>query len=125
VPNLSEDAEQPSARSAGDEGAGPRTAIDADVTEMNMSEHHSGAQTLERGAEQSADGNAALAWLRSEFPDWDVRIDRATTGDGRDRPVWIAQQEGHHPQSELTAGKLHTRLSDYHDRTARRNPSRN
>jgi hypothetical protein len=92
-----------------------------------MSEHQSGAQTLEREQthREAADGHAVLAWLRSEFPDWDVRIERTTTVDGRERPLWIALREGHHPQSELTAAKLHSRLADYLDREVRRNPSRN
>jgi hypothetical protein len=92
-----------------------------------MSEHQSGAQTLEREQthREAADGHAVLAWLRAEFPDWDVRIERTTTVDGRERPLWIALREGHHPQSELTAAKLHSRLADYLDREVRRNPSRN
>ncbi len=91
-----------------------------------MSEQQTGAQTLERDPAQTAvDGHPVLDWLRSEFPDWDVRIDRTTTTDGRERPLWIAVREGHHPQSELTAAKLHSRLADYLDRELRRNPSRN
>jgi len=92
-----------------------------------MSEQQTGAQTLERGtdAEQSADAPPVLDWLRSEFPDWDVRIERTTTVDGQERPLWIALRDGHHPQSELTAAKLHSRLADYLDREVRRNPSRN
>jgi hypothetical protein len=91
-----------------------------------MSEQQTGAQTLERERAQTGpDGHPVLDWLRSEFPDWDVRIDRTTTTDGRERPLWIAVREGHHPQSELTAAKLHSRLADYLDREIRRNPSRN
>jgi hypothetical protein len=99
-----------------------------EATETMMSEHQSGAQTLEREqthSQATVDGHAVLAWLRSEFPDWDVRIERTTTVDGRERPLWIALREGHHPQSELTAAKLHSRLADYLDREIRRNPSRN
>jgi hypothetical protein len=87
-----------------------------------MSEQQTGTSTLERTAQ---DGDVVLAWLRSEFPDWDVRIERTSSTDGRERPLWVALREGHHPQSELTAAKLHTRLSDYLDREVRRNPSRN
>jgi hypothetical protein len=91
-----------------------------------MSEQQTGAQTLERDrAQTTSDGHPVLDWLRSEFPDWDVRIDRTTTTNGRERPLWIAVREGHHPQSELTAAKLHSRLADYLDREVRRNPSRN
>ncbi len=89
-----------------------------------MSEQQTGSQTLERG-EMRVEGHAVLDWLRSEFPDWDVRIDRTTTVDGRERPLWIALRDGHHPQSELTAAKLHSRLADYLDREGRRHPSQN
>ncbi len=67
----------------------------------------------------------ALGWLRREFPDWEVSIARTTTTAGVERPLWTASREGHHPQSALSAAKLHTRLADYLDRAARRNPSRN
>jgi hypothetical protein len=66
-----------------------------------------------------------LEWLRTEFPDWDVRVERTTSTDGAERPLWVALRDGHHPQSELTAAKLHSRLADYLDREVRRNPSRN
>lgn len=89
-----------------------------------MSEHQTGAQTLDRVPEAEP-AHPVLDWLRAEFPDWDVRIERTTTVDGQERPLWIAQREGHHPQSELTAAKLHSRLADYLDREDRRNPSRN
>lgn len=88
-----------------------------------MSEQQAGAQTLDRTPEQEAP--PVLDWLRAEFPDWDVRIERTSTVDGQERPLWIALREGHHPQSELTAAKLHSRLADYLDREDRRNPSRN
>ena len=44
---------------------------------------------------------------------------------GDDKPLWIATQEGHHPQSALTAGKLHRRLEDYEARNAARFAGRN
>jgi len=91
-----------------------------------MSEQQSA--TLERGADRAAGAateQPALEWLRAEFPDWEVRIDRTTTADGEERPLWCAVREGHHPQSELTAAKLHSRLADYLDREGRRHPSRN
>ena len=90
-----------------------------------MSEQQTGAQTLERAAERPQADQPVLEWLRTEFPEWDVRIERTTTVDGSERPLWIALREGHHPQSELTAAKLHSRLADYLDREVRRNPSRN
>jgi hypothetical protein len=89
-----------------------------------MSDQQTGSQTLERG-EVQVEGQPVLDWLRSEFPDWDVRIDRTTTVDGRERPLWVALRDGHHPQSELTAAKLHSRLADYLDREGRRHPSQN
>ncbi len=95
-----------------------------------MSEQQRGAQTLERqpeegGTEVRATDRPVLEWLRAEFPDWEVRVERTTTADGQERPLWKALREGHHPQSELTAAKLHSRLADYVDREGRRHPSRN
>lgn len=90
-----------------------------------MSEQHGGAQTLERMQEPTTPEDPVLTWLRSEFPDWDVRVERTTAADGSERPLWLAVREGHHPQSELTAAKLHSRLADYLDREGRRHPSRN
>ena len=90
-----------------------------------MSEQQLGAQTLERVQEPTEAADPVLSWLRSEFPEWDVRIERTTTSDGAERPLWVALREGHHPQSELTAAKLHSRLADYLDREGRRHPSRN
>lgn len=91
-----------------------------------MSEQQSA--TLERDTDRSSMGASeqpALEWLRAEFPEWEVRIDRTTTADGEERPLWRAMREGHHPQSELTAAKLHSRLADYLDREGRRHPSSN
>jgi len=90
-----------------------------------MSDQHRGAQTLERATPPATVTPPALAWLQAEFPDWDVRVDRTTTPSGEERPLWVALREGHHPQSELSAAKLHSRLADYLDREDRRNPSRN
>lgn len=90
-----------------------------------MSEQQSAAPTLEREGGRATVVEPVLEWLRAEFPDWDVRIERTTTVDGAERPLWIALREGHHPQSELTAAKLHSRLADYLDREGRRHPSRN
>jgi len=90
-----------------------------------MSEQPSAAQTLERGSQPTVTEQPVLEWLRTEFPDWDVRVERTTSTDGAERPLWVALRDGHHPQSELTAAKLHSRLADYLDREVRRNPSRN
>jgi hypothetical protein len=92
---------------------------------MPMSEQQSTALTLERGSQTDVAERPVLEWLRAEFPDWEVRVERTTTVDGTERPLWVALREGHHPQSELTAAKLHSRLADYLDREGRRNPSRN
>lgn len=89
-----------------------------------MSEQ-SGAQTLERAAGAEQAEQPVLVWLRAEFPDWDVRVERTTTTSGEERPLWIAVREGHHPQSELTPAKLHSRLADYLDREGRRHPASN
>lgn len=90
-----------------------------------MSEQHAGAQTLERMQAPGPAEDPVLGWIRSEFPDWDVRIERTANADGSERPLWVAVREGHHPQSELTAAKLHSRLADYLDREGRRHGSRN
>jgi hypothetical protein len=68
--------------------------------------------------------DATLTWLRAEFPEWEVSVERASTGHG-ERVLWVAAREGHHPQAELSAAKLHTRLADYLDREARRSAARN
>jgi hypothetical protein len=63
---------------------------------------------------------AALTWLEQEFPGWTMSLGTTTTSDGDPRPLFVAHRDGHHPQSELSPAKLHTRLSDYHDREARK-----
>lgn len=63
---------------------------------------------------------ATLAWLQAEFPAWRFSLDQTATWEGTMRPLWIAQRDGHHPQAELSAAKLHTRLTDYHLREDRR-----
>lgn len=72
-------------------------------------------------------GNAAaaqvettLGWLESQFPGWAFDVDQTATYLGELRPLWIATRGGHHAQAELTAAKLHTRLSEYLDRQERR-----
>ena len=54
-----------------------------------------------------------VSWLEDEFPGWEITIDQTATWEGELKPIWIARQEGHHPQAELTAAKLHTRLTEY------------
>lgn len=63
---------------------------------------------------------AVVAWLEDEFPGWTVTVDETATWEGGLKALWIARREGHHPQAELTAAKLHTRLTEYLDRTSRR-----
>lgn len=66
-------------------------------------------------AEQTTD-DTALEWLSSEFPEWDFEVGTTETWSKGEVTLWIARQEGHHPQAELTAGKLYSRLSDYLER---------
>lgn len=68
---------------------------------------------------------AYFEFLESEFPQWTFELDSTATWSGDDKPLWIATQEGHHPQSALTAGKLHRRLEDYEARNAARFAGRN
>lgn len=62
----------------------------------------------------------AITWLEEEFPGWSVAMDRTSTWEGNLKPLWIARKDGHHPQAELTAAKLHTRLTEYLERESRR-----
>lgn len=61
-----------------------------------------------------------VAWLESEFPGWTFGVDQTATWEGSLRPLWIARRDGHHPQAEMSPSKLHTRLTDYLHREARR-----
>jgi hypothetical protein len=61
-----------------------------------------------------------LRWLEEEFPEWTFSLDETATWEGDLRPLWIARRPGHHPQAELTAAKLHTRLTEYLQRASRR-----
>jgi hypothetical protein len=61
-----------------------------------------------------------IAWLEGEFPGWSVSVDETATWEGDLKPLWIARRDGHHPQAELTAAKLHTRLTQHLEREARR-----
>lgn len=78
-----------------------------------------------QGAPQDAaherdDVQRTIAWLEEEFPGWSFDVDETATWEGDLRPLWIARREGHHPQAELSAAKLHTRLSDHLARQERR-----
>lgn len=69
---------------------------------------------------QSEAVGRAIAWLEDEFPGWSIDVDHTSTWEGGLKPLWIARKDGHHPQAELTAAKLHTRLDEYLDREGRR-----
>ena len=66
-----------------------------------------------------------VEFLRAEFPDWDFEIGATEGWDGEVRELWIARRDGDHPQAELTAAKLHTRLSGYLEREAAKRALRN
>lgn len=76
-------------------------------------------QMLDRSG-ATTDPAPTVAWLEAEFPGWHITIDETATWEGTLRPLWIARHEGHHPQAELTAAKLHTRLTEYLERAHRR-----
>lgn len=73
-----------------------------------------------RQHEAHASTRETIAWLEDEFPGWRVSVDETAGWQGELRPLWIARRDGHHPQAELTAAKLHTRLSEYLGREGRR-----
>lgn len=66
-----------------------------------------------------------VEFLRSEFPDWDFEVGTTESWNGATRELWIARRDGDHPQAELTAAKLHSRLSGYLDREAAKQALRN
>ncbi len=68
---------------------------------------------------------AFVDFLEAEFPEWEFEVEETETWSGDARPLWIATREGHHPQSALTAGKLHRRLSDYEARQSARHAGNN
>lgn len=78
--------------------------------------------THEAGDERTA---RYVDFLTTEFPDWQFAVDATATWSGEDRELWVATRDGHHPQSALTAGKLHRRLSDYEERRRARFASDN
>jgi hypothetical protein len=85
-----------------------------------------GCATVTEPAHRDEDREAAaMRWLRGEFPGWDVTLDSTAGWEGDHRPLWIAQRDGHHPQAELSAAKLHSRLTDYLQRESRRGSYKN
>jgi len=83
-----------------------------------MSDRQHGTDTAV--AERPTTTERAVAWLEDEFPGWTVDLDDTATCAGELRSLWIARRPGHHPQAELSAAKLHSRLSDYLQREQRR-----
>lgn len=79
----------------------------------------------ERTTSDATGTTSYVTFLRAEFPEWDFEIGETDTWSGESRELWIARQDGHHPQSELTAAKLHTRLSNYLEREGRRHGAAN
>lgn len=75
--------------------------------------------------EHAATADPAIEWLQSEFPEWQVSIEKTATWQQNLRSLWIARRDGHHPQAEFTPAKLHTRLDEYETRVARRRPQDN
>lgn len=87
-----------------------------------MSDH----DVLDRVEQQHDERTAAyFDFLESEFPEWSFELEATETWSGDARPLWIATRDGHHPQSALTAAKLHRRLEDYEDRQSARFVGRN
>lgn len=86
------------------------------------------SETAARGSDATEHSGAAaayVAFLREEFPDWDFQVGETEGWGGESRELWVARRDGHHPQSELTAAKLHTRLSAYLERESRRHAHAN
>jgi hypothetical protein len=77
------------------------------------------SETSEASSEEPV--RTTIEWLEREFPGWSIDVDQtASWGVGDLRPLWIARRDGHHPQSELSPAKLHTRLTEYLGRERRR-----
>ena len=85
-----------------------------------MSETPAATEQTSASAAQASTTEVTIAWLQDQFPGWTIELDESASWDGETRPLWIARREGHHPQAELTAAKLHSRLSDYLERESQR-----
>lgn len=90
-----------------------------------MTHHDVIDHTEDRQVATRDDTDVFVDFLAAEFPDWSFEVDATSTWGGGARQRWVATRDGHHPQSELTAGKLHRRLSDYEERIRARRPDRN
>jgi len=97
--------------------APPRT-ICSHLPEANVSDTTHATYTAVADSDLATE--RAVAWLQDEFPGWVIDVDETATWEGDLRSLWIARREGHHPQAELSAAKLHSRLSDYLQREERR-----
>lgn len=71
------------------------------------------ASTTATMARTTGGVDTAVSWLEGEFPGWQVEVDSTTSWEGDLRSLWVARQDGHHPQAELSPAKLHSRLADY------------
>lgn len=85
-----------------------------------MTERTHDATATRSGPVAGPEDQATVEWLEQEFPGWEIAVDATATWEGGLKPLWIARREGHHPQAEMTASKLHTRLTQYLEREERR-----
>lgn len=106
------DTERPEGESAG-------TQTDehpAEHAEQTVEQQEADDLAERRGEEFAVEHADTREWLEEQFPEWAIEVAATSTWSEGLRPIWIAHKDGHHPQSELTAGKLHTRLSEYIER---------
>lgn len=90
------------------------------MSQHELVEASSSSTMVKDRSSVDSDRGAVLAWLESQFPAWTVTIDTTSGWNGVTRELWEARQSGHHPQRELTPGKLHRRLDDYEERARQR-----
>jgi|GEM_PF-1052357 len=96
-----------------------------DTATSEADTHETEAHGTAHAPAHSEEAAAYVAFLREEFPDWDFQVGETEAWGGDSRDLWVARRDGHHPQSELTAAKLHTRLSAYLEREAGRHSHAN
>lgn len=97
---------------------------DTAVLEQHEAPEHAQAEDREERdvPEEHAE---TIEWLEDEFPEWSIEVGVGQTMNREDVRLWVARREGHHPQSETSAGKLYSRLTEYTERHERRFPSPN
>ncbi len=88
-----------------------------------MTDHRQNTQTTEASTTVADEHAATIAWLESEFPEWRFEVGATRDPSGDHKPWWVARREGHHPQAELSPGKLSSRLADYQARQDQRTPA--